>query len=216
MSPVATGVMPLWSSCSASAGGAGLWRGLFPARCPWRTAVVWRSGRSSTSNKLAGPLYLRAAAGFSPSSCRRGDGRDASELHSMKIQRGVSSIWSRWHWIRCRCNKLLWSSSTAVFGVSSSAQPQYLLAERRPFGVPASIHQASFWRRLFFYLQAMGPIRRQGIYNKASAPSSSRWWRRRGERFGPSGIVPGIGALGSSLKTHIWERRATLQPSFTF
>ncbi|KAM0846626.1 hypothetical protein ACQ4PT_055536 [Festuca glaucescens] len=77
--------MQLWSSCSASAGGTGLWRGLSPARCPWRAAVVWRSGRSSTSNKLAGPLYLLGAAGFSFFFCHHGDGTDEAKLQIMKI-----------------------------------------------------------------------------------------------------------------------------------
>ncbi|KAM0846627.1 hypothetical protein ACQ4PT_055536 [Festuca glaucescens] len=76
--------MQLWSSCSASAGGTGLWRGLSPARCPWRAAVVWRSGRSSTSNKLAGPLYLLGAAGFSFFFCHHGDGTDEAKLQIMK------------------------------------------------------------------------------------------------------------------------------------
>jgi hypothetical protein len=51
--------------------------------------VVWRSTRSSASNKLVGSPCLLVVAGYSSFSSRRGEETNEAELQIMKVQGGV-------------------------------------------------------------------------------------------------------------------------------
>lgn len=110
------------------------------------------------------------------------------------------------------CSRFFWSLSSAVHRVeAASTLPWILLAERRHDSDPASDG------RIHFFLLAVVPIGRQGVLRRASASSSgASWWHRRGEGVGPSGLVPGFGMLGSSLRIQKLKRRATLQSIFSF
>jgi hypothetical protein len=97
-----------------------------------------------------------------------------------------------------------------------SLRPAVVFSGRRAASSSIDRDSKSIRRRLIFNLQTVVLLRRQGILSRTSAPSSSAWWRRRGERIGPSGFVPGSGVCGSLVKMQVLRRRTTLQSRISF